>query len=464
MKFNRRFYDDHINLRQMSKRRLLVAIFIGLASGVVIYSFSYIIREVSRVISFSYDLYPNILNETDRNFYNLFFAGLSLILGNSIALSFIFSRPQKLMSRRGFKRKRIVNEQIFLGFNFAHWFAKLGFMFGAFAICCVEYPIWSDSRYIIAGILIIALYLESWKTLNKVLKRRKWKFMLVHAIVLCLLSLGLSRVNLTNYKAIDQIALEANPVVDLPTSFYYRDTQWRYPQIDFKVIKNNDGKIVIKNEEGNTIEMHKIPSEIARKSLWFREELRDYLEIRLSIDKTIKLNYVKQIEANLYASGYYMVGYVVYNENPYTRNYNQQSFRNFITNHVLQFRPGDASSYPPIPEPFLNNRSFKDSLNVHVGNEIVIDSLVVPHAMLIRKFKNYISKETVVNYIISEETTYQEYITALSAQFRAAHDLREKEQTVFDEFKSSEAYIDEREELRYKYPINTIDTYKRNNL
>ena len=461
MTFNRRFYDDHINLRQLSKRDILIAIFLGLASAFIIYSFSYIMREVSRVVSFSYDLYPNILSETDRNFYNLCFAGLSLVLGNSIAFSFIFSRPQNLMSRRSFKRKRIVNEQIFLGFNFAHWFAKLGFMFGAFALCCVEYPVWPNSRHIGIGLLLLVLYLESWKTLNKVLKRRKWKFMLVHAIVLCLLSLGLSKINLTNYKAIDQIALETNPIVDLPTSFYHSDVSgYRYPKINFKVIKNNHGEVLIKNEQGETTEMHEILSEIAKERSGLREELQDYLEIRLSVDKTIKLNYVKQIEANLYASGYYMVGYVVYNDNRFTRNYSQQSFRNFITKHTLQFRPGEPSSYPPILEPFLYNRSFKDTLNVHVGNEIIIDSLVVPHTMLVRKFKNHISKEIVINYISSAETTYQEYITALSAHFKAAHELREKEQTILsDNLMSNDAYYEEQSALRSKYPIQSIETY-----
>ncbi|TXE15900.1 hypothetical protein ES692_14870 [Psychroserpens burtonensis] len=223
MKFNKRFYDDNLNLRNVSKKKLALSIIIGLLSALIIYSFSYVLRETMRVMSFKFDLYPNIISEVDRRFYNLFFAFSSIIFGNSMAVSFLFSQPQNLMTRRSTKRKRIINEQIFLNFNFAYGFCKLGFMFGAFSMCCINFPFSSTPKYI-AILLIIALYLESTKTINQVLRNKKWKFLAVNVLFLFLLSLGMSKIDIVNYKAIDVMALKANPILDLPHSFYYQKT------------------------------------------------------------------------------------------------------------------------------------------------------------------------------------------------------------------------------------------------
>lgn len=88
MKLKRRFYDDSINFDNLSVKRLVLGIVIGLVSAFTAYSFFYVLRETFRVFSFGTMNYgfqnsQNIISETNRNFYNLFFAGLSLILGNS---------------------------------------------------------------------------------------------------------------------------------------------------------------------------------------------------------------------------------------------------------------------------------------------------------------------------------------------------------------------------------------------
>jgi hypothetical protein len=441
----------------------LVSIVIGLLSAFTIYSLSYVLRETLRIISFDFGLYSNIVSEEDRDFYNLFFALISLIFGNSITLSFLFSRPQKLMSTRSLKRKRIVNEQIFLNFNFAYWLGKLGLMFGAFSMCCMAFPFSSSSRYI-AVLLVLVLYLESFKTLNQVLRKKKWKFLTIHALVLFSLSFGMSKIDIVNYKAIDEMALEANPIVDLPNSFFYQERYGRYyPSVTFKILKNKNNKYTIRNEFNEEIQIHEISSEVNRvRSSVSREELKDFLEIKISADKHIKLNYIKQIEAQFFSSGQYSITYNVYNEDELTRSFKQTGFSKRITPDVLHFRPKDKSFYPPLPpSPIPYYPPFKDTLNVSVEKLIVVDSLIVPNEMLVRKFKNQFDKDRAVNFIISNETIYQDYIIALSAYFKAVHELREKEQTVFYEYRDYSAFSEEQRKLREKYPIRTIESYNK---
>jgi hypothetical protein len=101
MKLKRRFYDSKVNFKNITHERLILGIVIGLASAFTIYSFFYVVRETFRVMSggIRYSQFIYIVSETNRNFYNLFFASMSLIFGNSIAINFILSKPQNIFSR-----------------------------------------------------------------------------------------------------------------------------------------------------------------------------------------------------------------------------------------------------------------------------------------------------------------------------------------------------------------------------
>jgi len=127
MKFKHLFYDNTIDFRKISKRRLFTSIIIGLLSSFSIYCTFYVLREGFRLMSFGYEPIPLIFTENGRWLSNLFYAYLSLIFGNSITLSLLFSFPQKILSRRNNNRRKIINEQIFLNLNFLFWFSQIAF-------------------------------------------------------------------------------------------------------------------------------------------------------------------------------------------------------------------------------------------------------------------------------------------------------------------------------------------------
>ena len=78
-------------------------------------------------------------------------------------------------------------------------------------------------------------------------------------------------------------------------------------------------------------------------------------------------------------------------------------------------------------------------------------------------YKNFhVKYQCDINYIISKETTYQDYIATLSAHWKAAYELREEQQIFLEGYKGSKAYNDEQAQLRKKYPIMAIETYEEN--
>lgn len=189
MKLRRLFYDSSVNFRNISISKVVFATVIGICSSIVIYSFFYVLRESFRVMSIWFDYVPQILSEENRSYYNLFFAGLSVVLGNSIALNFVFSKPQKITHTFNSKRKRLLNDNIFLSFNFSYWFAKIGLVFGVFSMCCMDFeflPYFKNLSFL----LLAVLYLESHKSLGQLLHNsQRLKFGLVNFLVLLLFHL-----------------------------------------------------------------------------------------------------------------------------------------------------------------------------------------------------------------------------------------------------------------------------------
>ena len=255
------------------------------------------------------------------------------------------------------------------------------------------------------------------------------------------------------------MALEANPIVDLPKSFYHQNLDYRYPTISFKILQDDNGELIIRNQYNEVIEMHEISNEIINERASLREELYSRLNVIVSADKNITLKNIKQIEVVLFSIGQRRITYEVRNENLLTRSFQRKAIAKTIAYNILQFRPKEASFYPPFPDRIFKEPVFKDTLNVYVENSVIIDGVKVPKIMLVDKFKDNVSIDILINYLISENTTYQDYITVLSAHFKAVDELQKKEQVIEDSYELYEDFMKEQSELKLKFPIITAETY-----
>ena len=222
MKFNHLFYNSTVNFNSISKKKIVLSILLGLVAALLIYSFFYVLREAIRMLFLDFENRPLIIPETERQFYNLFFAAIAMILGNSMAISFLFSRPQNVFMRRHNIRAKIINDQMFLGPNFIHWFAKIWFLFGLFAAQFMDSAF--ITNFIAPSILlIVVLYLDSWKTFIRVIKKNRWKIQVAHLITFILLTFILSKIDSVDYKSYDKVMLASNPTINVPLSICKKD-------------------------------------------------------------------------------------------------------------------------------------------------------------------------------------------------------------------------------------------------
>lgn len=464
MKLNMRFYDTSINFMAISSKRLVLGIAIGLASAFAIYGFFYMLSESFRVIYFGFINYgfqnsQNIINKTDRDFYNIFFAGLSLILGNAITILFLFSRSNKIIDKLNPKRKRILNDQIFFSFNFVWWFNKIGLSFGVLSMCCMDF-IYVPYFKTFAYLLLVVLYLESWKNLSLVIRKNRFKIQCLHFLLILVLTLCLSRINIVDYKFIDELSLKFNPLIDLPNSkFYNEQKNKRDFEIIIKLKLNENNTIEIFTEDKQKIYLENIINYISKESASKREELRPFLSVRILSDKNIQAKYVKMVEAEAYLAGVYRINYEVFNKNFYQTHFENGTIIKRQNKSILQFenspRKMDASKLMP---PEQNYLAF-DTIRISIQNKFKFNSKLVSKKKMDDLFEININANVLFLYEINNASTFQNYIDVLSAHNKAVNKLRTKEQTIFMEnrFDYSKPYYDEQLKLKRKYPINIIE-------
>lgn len=433
----------------------MLSFVVGLASAFTIYAFFYVLRESLRVLSFGFENYPNILSESDRNFYNIFFAGLSIIYANSIVVNFLFSKPQNVMNRFNSKRKRILNDQIFLSFNFSYLFTKIGLVFGVFSMCCMDFnfiPFFKP----FSVLLLVVLYLETWKNLSRVFKKNRFQIQCIHLLIIVLLVFGLSRINIVDYNALDAISLSKNPKIDLPHSAFFNDKGSRFDlEIDLKLKINEHNELDIYTKDKPKISLNEVAYFITQERASRRYELVPFLSVFISADKNMNIKHVKMLEAELFSVNQRKVIYEVFNPEAIISRFDKRGIAKMITESFLEIKLNNEIPMPPILPDYSEYYHFDDTLQVTIQEHIKINGKGISQENLTNEFKKYINPKTLVLYNYKLDAKYQDYIHVLASHFSAAYQLRQSDQTIFiqNEYESNETYEIEQQLLKEKYPI-----------
>ena len=461
MKLRRLFYDSSVNFRNISNLKVILSIVIGICSSIVIYSFFYILSESFRAMSIGYGNTPQILSELNRRYYNLFFAGLSVVFGNSIALNFIFSKPQRITHRFNSKRKRLINDQIFLSFNFSYWFAKIGFSFGVFSMCCMDFEFLSYFKYI-SILLLIVLYLESLKALGQLLNNsQRFRFVLIHFSCLLLVTFSLSKLNVIDYKGLDKMMLENSPIMDYPYSNFNNEDVYSYRySMELKLEVEEKGKINVYADDRKW-SLKEVPKLILMWRASMREETIPFLTVNLIADKNTKINVLKELELQMYSINQRRVSYTVRTDDLLFSRFERRGFEIKITSDVLALRDeADNFPYPQI----LNEKDdgINDTIRIQIGKNILFkNKKIANNEDLKNRFITTHSKTTAFEYNYQKDATYQDYINVLAAHFSAVEKLRKEKQTIFIdyEYQRNESYDEEKRQLRRQFPIIILEKF-----
>ncbi len=459
--FNKRFSDNSVNWTKFPVERIIMGIVIGLLYALTIYSFAYIFREAIRLMSSDFGHLPLILNPNERLVYNWLFAAIALVFGNSIAISFIISGPNWFRNKRQTKIRRIINDQIFLNSSFAFWFLKICYIFGIFSIFSTDFNFLPEFTVFII-ILVIVLYLDIWKHLSIVLKKKRFKVITLHFVLFLLLSFVLSKFELIDYRRLDNEQLSLKPQLELPKSYYNNVSYYDYwPQV---YLKDSTGKRLSWGyEEGLLEDAH----------LYLIDEKSNMLypfetAVRVSADKSMDLELIKLFEAQMNRAKIEYMIFATHEETLEATRFSncgikvklkKDGYSEYDFSNNFQFRRRHKFYEE-------KNKVFEDTVKVEVGQSLLIDGSKVLSGQIMETYMRLINENTIFQYQINSKTKYGDYITSISAHLAAIDSLRENSRRVtlrFDDIElkyiNKNEFLEEEQRLRNDFPFIMFEKF-----
>ncbi|WP_157957345.1 hypothetical protein [Winogradskyella tangerina] len=415
---------------------------------------------------------PFVVPENEREMSNLFFAAISILLGNSVAISYLFSRPQNALSRRNPKRGRIFNDQGFLGLNFIYWFTKMWFLFSTF-VSLYFGPSFIIELFWPSLLIIVVLYFESWKTLSLVIKKSRWKIMGLHLLVCFCLTVCLSQLDVINYKKIDNSYYAAHPTVDVPSSDYKDEDYLKryYDNLVFKIDFDSKGEVCVLSERNKPMDLNDIYSYVTEWRSGLVEELQPRATPRLRANKMVPIRFIKEFEFKMYQIGQLKIIYEIENENEITKYLFNNQIKHPISPSLHTIFPRKLPAPPTSPYyDFIKEERTLDTIRIDVSKKVMLNDIRVSYEELVKKFKKHINRETVFEYVYDDEALYQDYINVLSChneailELKKAHSNFDYEEMILEidrnPFSRNRAHSDELWRLKREFPIQITERFK----
>ena len=197
---------------RLSTFKLVSGVVMALLLSFVFYFFSCAMLEAFRVMTLTpeYDIW--VPSEKERSFYQLFFAFVSAVFAQSFCLAYWFDGPRRFFEQRHRSAVQIVNGQRNLNWYFLYWFAKVllcWFCIFGFPGAFYAFSLYPDFKHLFV-LLIIVLFLHPWVAMRQAFKRKTVKWMALSAALVTVLAFGMSRINVVDYKSLDNTFLSRN--------------------------------------------------------------------------------------------------------------------------------------------------------------------------------------------------------------------------------------------------------------
>ncbi|MDO9512221.1 MAG: hypothetical protein Q7J34_10720 [Bacteroidales bacterium] len=466
MTLGNNFLHNEPKFIKITRRRLVVGILIGLGYSFAFYSFLYLIREVFRVLSVTvtYDIW--ILTDNEVYFYNLFFAFVSAILSQSVCFTFWVDRPKQIFGKQNLRKTSIVNDQRVLNWYFLSWFSKLAVAFGIlFGLACKSsfytFSLYPDYNYIFI-LIVIVLFLQTWNTMRLTFIRKSLKWMLFSTVIVSVVALCLSRVNLVDYKAINNNYLQKNIYhkynLELPETDNY-ERLWNSSLIEnIYVVKTKEQQ----SDSGFVIVFDnvRIPLEKLHEKIRDWQSMRDEGQISnmvylLHIHKMVKMNFVNQIKNELSKSGVRRINYAVIPNNP---EYDKRYYRDFSFPTRIANQNSDWIKPLGIYNGMSKHQNIIEIKQTDPGKNYINKSIVESNQIcqtikiLIQRNPDY-----VIKFYINDSVNFSDYFNVLSSSDEAVHELRNE----YSEMNYSRQFYgrdsEKQEEISDKYPLRIIE-------
>lgn len=463
---------------EIPKYKYFVGVIVGLLMAFFLYALQYMTREMIRVSSSSEDDIW-MLSDAEVSFYNLIFAFIALILGQSFCFEYLFNRPKQNFKARTGRWQNIINDQRILSWYFLTWFSKMGTMYGL--LFCTAglgdfyimsfYP---NFNYMFI-LIVIVLFLQSWNGLLLVFKRRAFKYMLFSAGIISGLSFGLSKVEIVDYKAVNEMVinnrLDVQYNLRIPNSKVYFDKNRRFrnlPSISLVTAKDNSKNLPLLFLDHEKVGKEKFLFEMINLKRMQSSAIQDLMPAFLRIDKDVPMSFVHEIKRELDYSDVQRLNYLVIPADAiYPDRYYERSNRKVLPlNNVDYFTPEyeeyveKANAIPNKIDILISKQGYSmNGVNIPKNEMVLVIRSQILQNLDYGIFLNF-----------TEDVNFETYFVVVSKIYEVVYSFRDEEaQDIFSmDYKSLEENQYERtDEMREtkrniaaKYPLRFFEVWK----
>lgn len=462
MTLTKKFLHKEPDFIQISRFKIIIGILVGLFFAFAFYSFIYLIREVFRILSVTetYDLW--ILTDKEVYFYNLIFAYISVIIGQSIAFLFWLDRPKSIFRKQNLRKTTILNDQRAINWYFLSWFSKLAIVFGlmfglTFRGGFYVFSLYPDYNYIFI-LIVIVLFLQTWNTISLSSKRKGQKWMLISGVLLSIIAFGISRINIIDYKTINHNYLKKNIHynynLELPESDSYKRIEKRSLTENIYLVDSkqneNESIIIVDNEQISFEKLHE--KIIEWQSVRYKYDV-PFMVYRLHIHKSIKMDFVNQVKKELTKSNVSRIAYAVV---PANNEYDKRFYQDYSFSMLLPNWKAD----------WMNPKTIKDLNKVQNIIEIKqteFDYLINDTLVKTNRIKSTIKRliqensDYIIKFYVNDNAVFSDYFKVLLSLKEAVNELR----NLYSEKKFFKQYdlldYEEATEVRQKFPFRIFE-------
>lgn len=452
----------------ITKVNFFTGVFLGLTNAFIFYSFLYLLREALRLLSITeeYDLW--ILSNEEVGFYNLFFALLSVIFGQSICFVFLTSKSKQVFQKSQIKRQRIIHDQRFLNWFFLSWSSKLILVFAlifghVFVGGFYSFSFYPNYKYLFV-LIVVVLFLQTWNSIRINFGRKSLKFLLISASFIFCISYLMSKIDLIDYenlnKSILRNKIENKYNLVIPESDSYVKLEHKYLINRFYFVENKRTKRPIILKDKKEIPFSEVSREVGVFNSYISETEVPFVTYQLHIHKDIQMKFINPLikEFSLFGT---RIGFAV------TPKGEINKYDNINISLLKSYGQYNKEFNYKVQQTAL--KKFKNKILIEQnedGSSNVNKVLIKDDSEIIRIVKKEI-RENSENYIImlsiDGNATFSSYIKILSLFRIAALEVRNEYSLSKYLTKFESLNREQRVEVYNKFPIRVFESFKISN-
>ena len=420
----------HVLRSRVSIFKLVSGIVVAFVMSFVFYAFSCVMLEAFRVVSVTpeYDMW--VLGDKERSFCQLFFAFVSVILAQSFCLAYWFDGPRRVFEKGHRSAVVIVNEQRNLNWYFLSWFAKVAFCW----LVLITFPGWFYVFPFYPGLaglfilIIIVLFLHPWVAMRLAFKRKTLKWMALSALMVSALAFGMSRINLVDYKSLENAFLSRNvPHVyglDLPATDAGLKMEHANLTKNVYLVQSNDSTHPLIIVDGQTVDLQMLPEVMVEWRSCYNEADVPLLFCRLNVDKSLKMKDVDEVRQALADMRFYRIQYAVVPRNPEL----DSRYYTFLSLPLrMPVRFVDTSYYQETLD-MLNESFHQINVSQNASRDYLINGVSVRGEDCKAELKQLMLQDPdyVIRFKVADDMLYGDYMVIVTSAFEALNELKDE--------------------------------------